>query len=254
MSDQSIIPTSITRGESPLFDELADKFEIEHAKRLEVERKLVEAAYLEQDYNQVVDTLNIRNEPKLLDTLQRVLDNEYSNSLYQNSSAKHVEAEPVAPDTEAAFMRQHVAVAKRAGLNIAFGRQDFLQNNYRDEKVRVLGFLRPRRRVSERSLISQESQLGAQLVPLSDNVVRQEFFNEDPYNWYWHQELLVDGKATIKTIRYEIEGDTILKHDKAIEPVGPEELSRLSWTMKFYHDKVMSELYNINPETGEKLS
>lgn len=256
MSDQFLTPLSSTNGESPIFDEHLGQLMRTREKRLEMERKLVEAAYLKQEYEQVVDDLGIRSEPELLGTFERVLDERTIETGQFATTGRHVDAIYRAPGSEEVLVKRHIDLIKRAGTNIAYKRANFVQTDYLDKNVRVLGFLRPRRHPKVRDLIRQESQIGARLIPSSPNeiVVRQEFFNEDVYTWFWHRELVEEGGSTREeTVRYDVKDDRIEKHSNRVELLVGEELSSFAWTVQFYHDQVMTELYHVNPKTGEKF-
>ena len=72
---------------------------------------------------------------------------------------------------------------------------------------------RPLKKLTERELISLESQLGAAIFgERPAHVRRREFFNLDEQTWIWYEES-VDDDGTVHelTTRYELQEQGILK-------------------------------------------
>lgn len=116
---------------------------------------------------------------------------------------------------------------------------------------------RPLKALTERELIQLESQIGAQLFGPIPAGNRREFFNLDPTTWIWHEEWIdVDtGKHRVATTRYEVHDNGILKVQEGARYVflEGEELRNLTVAIQMYYERIMREVYNRNPQTGEKL-
>lgn len=110
--------------------------------------------------------------------------------------------------------------------------------------------------LSERELITLESEIGAQLFGPIQKGARREFFNLDPKTWIWHEQWLDEnGKKQESTIRYEVEGGGILKVGEGARYsyLEGEELKNLTLAIQMYYERVMREIYKRDPETGQKL-
>ena len=113
---------------------------------------------------------------------------------------------------------------------------------------------RPLKGLTERELIQLESQIGSQLFGPADRGVRREFFSVDKHNWIWHEEHTDEtGKVHSMTTRYEIQPKGILKV-RVGEPytfLEGQELQNLLLATQMYHERVMRNIYNRDPQTGK---
>lgn len=116
---------------------------------------------------------------------------------------------------------------------------------------------RPLKELTQRELIILESKIGAQLFGSVAPGGRREFFNEDPKNWIWYEEWVgADKKSHSTTTRYEIHPDGILKVREG-EPyhfIVGQELQNLSMAVQLYHERVMRDVYNRDPQTGKLIN
>ena len=115
---------------------------------------------------------------------------------------------------------------------------------------------RPLQKYTERELLTLESQIGAQLFGPIEPGRRREFFCLDEKTWIWYEEWL-DEKRKLKssTTRYEIQDKAILKVQEGAcySFIEGDELTHLGIAIKMYYERVMRELYDRNPTTGESL-
>ncbi|MFA5172680.1 MAG: hypothetical protein WC426_14050 [Sulfuriferula sp.] len=132
-------------------------------------------------------------------------------------------------------------------LSLLFGTDDTVVTHQSIKK-------RPLKELTERELISLESQIGSQLFGPADRGVRREFFNVDKQNWIWHEEHTdASGKVHSMTTRYEIQPQGILKV-RVGEPyvfLEGQELQNLLLATQMYHERVMRNVYNRDPKTGK---
>jgi len=116
-------------------------------------------------------------------------------------------------------------------------------------------FFSTRKPLTKESLINQEAVLGSKIV--STKVGHEYFFLYDDHdNWMFYEQPSKDGLVRHPSIlHYEIVDGTVVRHElgKPSAEVKGEEFLRLWYTIAFYHDAVLREVYNRNPETGEKF-
>lgn len=116
---------------------------------------------------------------------------------------------------------------------------------------------RPLQTFTERELLALESQIGAQLFGPIAPGSRREFFCLDETTWIWYEEWL-DEKQKLQrtTTRYEIQEKAILKVQEGARYsfIEGEELTHLSIAIKMYYERVMREIYDRNPATGQPIS
>lgn len=115
---------------------------------------------------------------------------------------------------------------------------------------------RPLGLLTERELLQLESEIGAQLFGEIPKGHRRSFFNLDKTTWIWHEEWL-DDKNNLQqaTTRYEVQGERILKVQEGARYAyleGPE-LENLALAVQMYYERVMREVYQRDPQTGQKL-
>ncbi len=117
---------------------------------------------------------------------------------------------------------------------------------------------RPFKTLTERELIQLESNIGSELFGPIPAGNRREFFNLDPTTWIWHEEWIdvETGKKKVATTRYEVHDNGILKvlEGAKYKFIEGEELRNLTVAVQMYHERVVREVYNRDPATGEKLS
>lgn len=116
---------------------------------------------------------------------------------------------------------------------------------------------RPLKKLTERQLISLESEIGGTLFgKVPKGIKRREFFNLDPRTWIWYEEYKDDdGKDTTRTIRYEIHDEGIFKVQEGAKYsyIEGQELEHFVLATKLYYEEVARNIYHIDPATGKKL-
>lgn len=100
-----------------------------------------------------------------------------------------------------------------------------------------------------RNLIRHEAKIGGQLFgPIPKNH-RREFFCFDRRTWVWHEEWVDRGGIRhVKTTRYDIRPDTILKAQdgQPYQEASDEEVENLFHATQLYKQRVGKELYNLS--------
>jgi len=111
--------------------------------------------------------------------------------------------------------------------------------------------------MTERELLQLESEIGATLfgdVPAGN---RREFFCLDEKTWIWHEQgkNQKTGKVEGQTIRYEVHDKGILKVQEGARYsfIEGEELRNLVAATTMYYERVAREIYQRDPQTGQKL-
>jgi hypothetical protein len=116
---------------------------------------------------------------------------------------------------------------------------------------------RPFKKLTERDLLSLESQIGASLFGPIPEGHRREFFCLDDVTWIWHEEWK-DEKGTphATTTRYEVHDKGILKVQEGAryKYIEGEELENIVVATRMYYEQVARKVYNRDPATGKKLS
>lgn len=116
---------------------------------------------------------------------------------------------------------------------------------------------RPFKKVTERELLSLESQVGASLFGPIPAGHRREFFCLDDDTWIWHEEWK-DEKGVLKstTTRYELHDNGILKVQEGAryKYIEGEELKNLRIAIRMYYEQVMRKIYQRDPQTGAPLA
>lgn len=116
---------------------------------------------------------------------------------------------------------------------------------------------RPLGQLTERELLQLESEIGSQLFGPIPKGHRRSFFNLDQSTWIWHEEWL-DEKNNLQqaTTRYEIQNDHILKVQEGARYsyLEGKELENLALAVQMYFERVMREVYQRDPQTGQKLA
>jgi hypothetical protein len=117
---------------------------------------------------------------------------------------------------------------------------------------------RPLKSLSERDLIRLESEIGAELfgpIPAGHD---RSFFNLDEHTWIWFEQWkdANSGKTRSATTRYEVQDNGILKIQEGARYnfLEGQELANFMVAIRMYYERVMREVYNRDPASGEKLS
>lgn len=124
----------------------------------------------------------------------------------------------------------------------------FLQSKERRDAARVS-------RMSERQLIQAESNIGRTVFGPVAAGARREFFCLDEDTWIWHEEWTAGSKREVRTTRYEIRADDVIKSQDGERRsyVSDGELANLDTAMQMYYQKVMPGVYRRDPATGRPL-
>ena len=110
--------------------------------------------------------------------------------------------------------------------------------------------------LSERELLKLESEIGASLFGPLAKGHRREFFCLDERTWIWYEEWFDDKhKHHTATTRYEIQDKGILKVQEGAKYsyLEGQELQNLIAAINMYYERVMREIYGVDPDTGVKL-
>ncbi len=116
---------------------------------------------------------------------------------------------------------------------------------------------RPLKQLTERDLIRLESEIGSQLFGPLPRGRRREFFCLDATTWIWHEEWVDENhKHQVATTRYEIQDNGILKVGEGAHYtyLEGEELKNLTAAIHMYYERVMRDIYKVDPDTGQRLN
>lgn len=96
-----------------------------------------------------------------------------------------------------------------------------------------------------RKFLQHEARIGGTLFGPVPAGGRREFFCLDEHTWVWHEEWIDQaGHVHIKTTRYDVRPDSILKvQDGVYRNVSDEEALRLCEAVKLYQSRIASEIY-----------
>ena len=118
----------------------------------------------------------------------------------------------------------------------------------------------PKKRVlktlTERELLTLESEVGAKLFGPVPAGHRREFFCLDERTWIWHEEWLdASKKLATSTIRYEVTEHGVLKVQEGARYsyLEGEELQNFGIALRMYYEQVARQVYKRDPATGQKL-
>ena len=112
------------------------------------------------------------------------------------------------------------------------------------------------KKLTERELITLESEIGGTLFGPVPRGQRRSFFNLDPRTWIWYEEYRDENeKPQTRTIRYEIHEKGIFKVQEGAKYsyIEGEELEHFVLATKLYYEEVARGIYQIDPATGQKL-
>lgn len=115
---------------------------------------------------------------------------------------------------------------------------------------------RPLKTLTERDLIRMEAEIGSQLFGPVPQGRRREFFCLDATTWIWHEEWLDNHRRLqTSTTRYEVQQKGILKVQEGAHYsyVEGEELQHIIAAINMYYERVMRQIYNVDPNTGQQL-
>ena len=115
---------------------------------------------------------------------------------------------------------------------------------------------RPLKKLTERELLTLESEVGAKLFGVIPSGHRREFFCLDEHTWIWHEEWFDEKhKLTTSTIRYEISESGVLKVQEGARYAYLEgqELQNFGIAIRMYYEQVAREVYKRDPATGQSL-
>lgn len=115
---------------------------------------------------------------------------------------------------------------------------------------------RPLRALTERELLTLESEIGAQLFGPVPDSHRREFFCLDEHTWIWHEEWIdARKKLQTSTVRYETNKRGILKVQAGARYsyLDGEELRNFYVAARMYYEQVARRVYCSDPVTGRKL-
>lgn len=110
--------------------------------------------------------------------------------------------------------------------------------------------------LTERELLSLESEVGSRLFGPVPKGHRREFFCLDERTWIWHEEWLDEKKKlATSTVRYEINEHGVLKVQEGARYnyLEGDELQNFAISIRMYYEQVAREVYRRDPETGQKL-
>jgi hypothetical protein len=114
---------------------------------------------------------------------------------------------------------------------------------------------RPFQQLTERELLSLESEIGAQIFGPVPEGMRREFFCLDEHTWIWHEEKLDKKKPEPRTIRYEVNERGVLKVQEGARYsyLEGDELKNFAIAIRMYYEQVARRVYQRDPATGHKL-
>ena len=113
------------------------------------------------------------------------------------------------------------------------------------------------KKLTERELISLESQVGATVFGPIPEGHRREFFCLDENTWIWHEEWRDEKNvARQATTRYEIHEKGILKVQEGAryQYFEGSELKNFVLATRLYYEKTSREVYKREPQTGQKFA
>lgn len=114
---------------------------------------------------------------------------------------------------------------------------------------------RPFQHLTERELLTLESEIGAQIFGPVPTGLRREFFCLDEHTWIWHEESLDKKNSSASTIRYEINQHGVLKVQEGARYnyLEGDELKNFAVAVRMYYEQVARRVYGRDPATGTPL-
>lgn len=111
--------------------------------------------------------------------------------------------------------------------------------------------------LTERELLTLESEIGAQIFGAVPNGRRRDFFCLDEKTWIWHEEWFDEKhKLQTTTVRYEINERGVLKVQEGARYsyLDGDELQNFGVSVRMYYEQVARQIYRRDPATGKKLA
>lgn len=115
---------------------------------------------------------------------------------------------------------------------------------------------RPLKTLTERELLTLESEIGGKLFGPVPAGHRREFFCLDEKTWIWYEEWRDETKKLqSSTIRYEVSQQGVLKVQEGgrYAYLEGDELSNFGLSVRLYYEQVARNVYHRDPATGNKL-
>jgi len=116
---------------------------------------------------------------------------------------------------------------------------------------------RPLGQFTERDLIRMESEIGAEIFGALSKGHRREFFCLDASTWIWYEEWIDDKrKLQSSTIRYEVSDNGVLKVQEGARYsyLEGQEYQNFALAVQVYYERVMREIYHLDPSSGESIA
>lgn len=110
--------------------------------------------------------------------------------------------------------------------------------------------------LTERELLTLESEIGAKLFGPVAAGHRREFFYLGDHTWIWHEEWIDDKKKlATSTVRYEVSESGVLKVQEGARYsyLEGEELQNFGIAIRMYYEQVVRGVYKRDPATGQSL-
>jgi hypothetical protein len=96
-----------------------------------------------------------------------------------------------------------------------------------------------------RNLIRHEAKIGGEVFGPIPAGHRREFFCLDEHTWVWHEEWRDNSGQHIRTTRYDMRPDGVLKAQNGhYQRVGGGEARRLGKAIDLYLERVNREMYS----------
>ena len=115
---------------------------------------------------------------------------------------------------------------------------------------------RPLKTLTERELLTLESEIGGKLFGPVPAGHRRKFFCLDEKTWIWYEEWRDETKKLqSSTIRYEVSQQGVLKVQEGgrYAYLEGDELSNFGLSVRLYYEQVARNVYHRDPATGNKL-
>ncbi len=116
---------------------------------------------------------------------------------------------------------------------------------------------RPLNKLTERELLTLESEIGGKLFGPIPRGHRREFFCLDKDTWIWYEEWLDEkGRLQQATTRYEVQAKGVLKVQEGARYsyIEGDELKNLVLAARMYYEQVARDIYKRDPHTGQKIA
>lgn len=96
-----------------------------------------------------------------------------------------------------------------------------------------------------RDLMRHEARIGGRLFGPVPKGVRRDFFCLDEYTWIWHEEWMEGGQRKVRTTRYDVRPNGIVKAQdgKHYRMISREEAKKLLQAVRAYEKRIDKEIY-----------